>query len=60
MEEITTLEFMDTLKRRRLTIRRFLRQRNRGEDYPNLDDKLVRELRLIREITKLHNMNIGG
>jgi len=59
MEEITTLEFISTLKRRRLTIRRFLRQRIRDEDYPEVDDKLLRELRLIRAIAKIHNMNIG-
>lgn len=59
IEPIGIVEFGAMLKRRRFTIRYDLRAKIQAEDYPHEDGLLLRELRLINKIARMHKLALG-
>ncbi len=54
--DMSGLEFMMHVRKRRRTLRRNLKTRIKDENYPEADDKELRELALLRAIARLLNM----
>lgn len=54
--EVQKGQFLNIVKRRVYTIKKELRVKIRDEDYPDYDDALLIELRMLNTIARLHRI----